>query len=156
MICVNAVNTTYGDDMKGSKDLLSSVLKTTQMGQVGIRCVLKFPLNASLRTELRTQLRQYDEIEQEAHSIASSRGWTLEELDPAVKVMAGMMTRTRLKFGNADSKTAAMMIQGNTRGMIKSLKNMHQFCGSDERVSRLSQKLLDSETANIRKMQGFV
>lgn len=142
--------------MKGSKDLLSSVLKTTQMGQIGIRCVLKSPLNASLRTELRSQLQQYDAIEQEAHSIASSRGWTLEELDPAVKVMAGMMTRSKLKFGNADSKTAAMMIQGNTRGMIKSLKNMHQFCGSDERVSRLSQKLLDTETANIRKMQGFV
>lgn len=143
-------------NMKGSKDLLSSVLKTTQMGQIGIRCVLKSPLNASLRTELRSQLQQYDAIEQEAHSIASSRGWTLEELDPAVKVMAGMMTRSKLKFGNADSKTAAMMIQGNTRGMIKSLKNMHQFCGSDERVSRLSQKLLDTETANIRKMQGFV
>ena len=126
------------------------------MGQIGIRCVLKSPLNASLRTELRSQLQQYDAIEQEAHSIASSRGWALEELGPAVKIMAGMMTRTKLKFGNADSKTAAMMIQGNTRGMIKSLKNMHLFCGSDERVSRLSQKLLDTETTNIRKMQGFV
>lgn len=142
--------------MKGSKDLLSSVLKTTQMGQVGIRCVLKVPLNASLRTELKAQLQQYDAIEQEARSIASSRGWTLEELDPSVKAMAGMMSRAKLKFGNADSKTAAMMIQGNTRGMIKSLKNMHQFCGNDERVNRLSQKLLDCETANIRKMQGFV
>lgn len=142
--------------MKGSKDLLSSVLKTTQMGQVGIRCVLNSPLNASLRSELRTQLQQYDAIEQEAHAIASGRGWTLEELDPSVKVMAGMMTRARLKFGNADSKTAAMMIQGNTRGMIKSLKNMHQFCNNDERVYRLNQKLLDSEIANIRQMQGFV
>lgn len=126
------------------------------MGQVGIRSVLKFPLNASLRTELRSQLQQYDAIELEAHSIASSRGWNLEELDPSVKAMAGMMSRAKLKFGNADSKTAAMMIQGNTRGMIKSLKNMHQFCGNDERVSRLSQKLLDCETVNIRKMQGFV
>lgn len=153
---MNVVNTTYGDDMKGSKDLLSSVLKTTQMGQIGIRCVLKSPLNASLRNELRSQLQQYDAIEQEAQSIASTRGWTLEELDPAVKVMARMMTRAKLKFGNADSKTAAMMIQGNTRGMIKSLKNMHQFSGNDERVSRISQKLLDYETANIRKMQGFL
>lgn len=142
--------------MKGSKDLLSSILKTTQMGQVGIRCVLKSPLNANLRTELRSQLQQYDAIEQEAHSIASSRGWILEELDPGVKIMAGMMTRTKLRFGNADSKAAALMIQGNTRGMIKSLKNLHQFYNEDECVSRLSQKLLDCEIAGIRQMQGFV
>ena len=143
-------------NMKGSKDVLSSILKTTQMGQVGIRCVLKSPLKASLRTELRSQLQQYDAIEQEAQSIASSRGWVLEELDPGMKVMAGMMTRAKLRFGNADSKTAAMMIQGNTRGMIKSLKNLHQFYTPDERVSRLGQKLLDCEIANIRQMQGFL
>lgn len=142
--------------MKGSKDLLSSILKTTQMGQVGIRCVLKAPLNASLRKELRSQLQEYDAIEQEAQKIASSRGWSLEELDPTVKFMAGMSTRAKLRFGNPDSKVAAMMIQGNTRGMIKSLKNMHQFCGNDESISRLSQKLLDCETANVRQMQGFL
>ena len=126
------------------------------MGQVGIRAVLNSPLNASLRTELRSQLQQYDAIEQEAQTIASRRGWTLEELDPSIKIMSTMMSRAKLRFGNADSKTAAMMIQGNTRGMIKSLKNMHQFCSSDERVSNLSQKLLDCETANIRRMQGFL
>ena len=74
--------------MKGSKDLLSSILKTTQMGQVGIHYVLKTPLNASLRKELRSQLQEYDAIEQEAQTIASNRGWILEELDPTVKFMA--------------------------------------------------------------------
>jgi hypothetical protein len=70
--------------------------------------------------------------------------------------MVGISTRAKLRFGNANSKAAAMMIQGNTRGMIKSLKNMHQFSNKDESVSNLSQKLLDCETANIRQMQGFL
>lgn len=143
-------------NMKGSKDLLSSILKTTQMGQIGIRSVLKTPLRAGLRTALKSQLQEYDSIEQEAQAIASSRGWVLEELDPAIKGMTNVMTRSRLAFGNADSKAAAMMIQGNTRGMIKGLKNLHQFNHSDERVSVLSQKLLDCEVANIRQMQGFL
>lgn len=142
--------------MKGSKDLLSSILKTTQMGQVGIRSVMKSPLRASLRSALQSQLREYDAIEQEAQAIAALRGWDLEELDPTVKTMANMMSRSRLSFGDANSKTAAMMIQGNTRGMIKGLKNIHQFNHSDERVSRLSQKLLDCESANIKQMQGFL
>lgn len=142
--------------MKGSKDLLSSILKTTQMGQIGIRSVLKAPIRASLRSALNSQLREYDSIEREAHNIAFSRGWELEELDPAVKGMTNMMAKAQLAFGNTDSKVAAMMIQGNTKGMIKSLKNLHQFHNSDQRVSVLSQKLLDCEEANIRQMQGYL
>lgn len=142
--------------MKGSKDLLSSILKTTQMGQIGIRSILKTPLRSSLRTELNSQLKEYDAIEQEAHGIAQSRGWTLNELDPAIKGMTNMMTRSRLSFGNADSKAAAMMIQGNTRGIIKGFKNLNQFPPSDQRVADLAQKLIDFEETNNRQLQGFL
>ena len=48
------------------------------------------------------------------------------------------------------------MIQGNTKGMIKGLRNMHQFPREDSRITALSQKLLDTETANIRQMQAFL
>lgn len=142
--------------MKGSKDILSSILKTTQMGQIGIRSIMNMPLNTSLRAELTSQLREYDAIEQEAHGIAASRGWALKELDPAIKGMTNMMTRTRLSFGNANSKAAAMMIQGNTRGIIKGYKNLNQFPASDKKVANLAQKLIDFEETNNRQLQGFL
>lgn len=142
--------------MKSSKDLLSSILKTTQMGQVGIRSVLDTTMRPGLRKALESQLREYDSIESEAHSIASQRGWELSELNPSVRFMADMMTRTKLSYGNTDSKIAGMMIQGNTRGMITGLKNLHQFNKHDAQISTLSQKLLDCETSNIRQMQGFL
>lgn len=142
--------------MKNSKDLLSSVLKTTQMGQVGIRSVLDSSMRPALRQALADQLREYDSIETEAHAIATQRGWELRELDPAVRMMSDMMTRAKLTGGNSDSKIAGMMIQGNTRGMIKGLKNLHQYDGRDNQIQVLTQKLLDCETANIRQMQGFL
>ena len=143
-------------NMKESKALLSSILKTTQMGQVGIRSVLDSNMRPTLRKALESQLREYDSIETEAHCIASSRGWQVPELDPMVRTMADMMTRMRLTGGNTDSKIAGMMIQGNTRGMIKGLKDLHQFNRQDHLLRSLSQKLLDCETANIRQMQGFL
>lgn len=142
--------------MKNSKEILSSILKTTQMGQIGIRSVLDSSMRPSLRKALESQLQEYDTIETEAHTIASQRGWELPELDPAVRFMSDMMTRMKLTRGNSDSKIADMMIQGNTKGMIKGLKNLHQYPERDEQVSMLSQKLLDCETANIRQMQGFL
>lgn len=142
--------------MNGSKEMLASLLKTTQMGQVGIRSVLDTTMRPGLRKALESQLREYDSIETELHRVATQRGWELRELDPAVRVMMDMATRTRLAWGNTDSKIAGMMIQGNTRGMITGLKNIHQFNKQDEQISLLSRKLIDCETANIRQMQSFL
>lgn len=126
------------------------------MGQEGIYCVLKAQLPASLRAALKSQLEEYDAIEQEAQAIASARGWTLEELDPALRSMARLMTRAQLSFGDTEYKATSMTIQGNTKGIIKGLHNIRQLCQTDERVSQLSQKLIDCENANIRQMQGFL
>ena len=142
--------------MKNSQEILSSLLKTTQMGQIGIRSVLDTSMRPGLRKALESQLQEYDTIESEAHAIASQRGWELQELDPAVRMMSNMMTRMKLSRGNSDSKIADMMIQGNTKGMVTGLKNIHQFAGQDVQINALSQKLLDTETANIRQMQSFL
>lgn len=142
--------------MKNNKDLLSSILKTTQMGQIGIRAVMKHAVRPELKSALKQQLQQYDSIEQEAHAIAASRGWEVSELDPIVKFMAMRYAQANLSFDRADSKIAAMMIQGNTRGMIKSLKNSHHAVDPDASVAILSQKLLDHENENIQQMQGFL
>ena len=142
--------------MKNSKEILSSVLKTTQMGQIGIRRVLDTSMRPALRKALESQLHEYDTIETEAHSIATQRGWELKELDPSVRMMADMMTRMKLHGSNTDSKIAGMMIHGNTKGMIKGLRNIHQFADQDAQVQTVSQKLLDCETANIRQMQGYL
>jgi hypothetical protein len=63
------------------------------------------------------------------------------------------MSRANLMVGNTDSRIAAMMINGNTKGMIKSIKNKHHGDYSDLRIKRLSEKLLAYETANIKQMQ---
>lgn len=142
--------------MKGSKDILSSILKTTQMGQIGIRSILNEPLQPSLRTELKNQLHEYDAIEQDAHRIAKARNWELKELNPAIKGMTNMMTHTRLSYGELDSKAAAMMIQGNTRGIIKGFKNLNQFSSDDQQVNALAQRLIDIEEANNQHLQRFL
>ena len=143
-------------NMKNSKQILSSLLKTTQMGQIGIRSVLDTSMRPSLRKALESQLQEYDSIESEAHAIATQRGWERPELDPAVRAMSNMMTRMKLVGQNADSKIADMMIQGNTRGMTKSLQCLDQYSGDDKEVKALAEKLLRTEEANIEQMKPFL
>ena len=142
--------------MKSNTEVLSSILKTTQMGQIGIRSVLDNVMGPSLRGALESQLREYDQIESEAHAIASQRGWEVKEIDPGIRYMSEMMSRAKLSMGGNDSKIADMMILGNTRGMVKGLKNMHHWSEHDNQIENLSQKLIDTEVANIRQMQPFL
>lgn len=142
--------------MKDSKDILSSLLKTTQMGQVGIRSVEKAADGKEMKKALKSQLNEYNQIEQEAYSLAKSRGWELKELHPIAKSMADMAARSKLMYGKNDSKIAAMMVQGNTRGVIKGLKNLHRYAQDDTEITSLSQKLLDCENNNIKQMEGFL
>lgn len=142
--------------MKSNEDVLSSMLKTTQMGQIGIRCVLDTDMSAKLRSALESQLREYDSIETEAHKLASSHGWEVRELDPGIRAMSEMMTRMRFQGKNKESKIAGMMIQGNSRGIIKGGKNLHHMEKPDGQVTALSRKLLETESNNIRQMQDFL
>ena len=143
-------------DMKDSKDILSSLLKTTQMGQVGIRSVEKAANSAQLKKALKSQLQEYNDIEKETYALAKERGWELKELNPMTRTMADMASRGKLMYGKNDSKIAAMMVQGNTRGVIKSLKNLHRYHQNDGQVTAMAQKLLDCENNNIKQMEGFL
>ena len=142
--------------MKTNKEMLSSILKTTQMGQIGIRCVENAAVTADMKRELAAHRREFDAIEIEAHAIAQQRGWRVRELNPAVRTMSELMTRAQLSGGNVDSKIAGMMIQGNTKGIIKGLKNAHQHVQKDERVTALNQRLMDFEESSILKMKRYL
>ena len=142
--------------MKDSKDILSSLLKTTQMGQVGIRSVEKAANGAQLKKALKSQLDEYNTIEQETYALAKERGWQLTELNPMARTMADMASRSKLMYNKNDSKIAEMMVHGNTRGVIKSLKNLHRYHQNDGQVTAMAQKLLDCENNNIKQMEGFL
>ena len=142
--------------MTDDRQMLSSILKTSQMGQIRIQKVLDTSMRPALRKALQTQQQEYRSIEAEAHYLASQRGWELRDIQPGKRLMTGMRTHMALSRGNSDSKIADMIIQSNTCAMITGLKDLHQYQQQDTQVSALSQRLLDCETANIRQMQPFL
>ena len=135
---------------------LTSVLHTVQMGQTGIRSVMKNAVGAQLKTELKAQLKEYDALEKETLRLAESKGFDLKDLNPALETMSTMMSKVQLMGGEVDSKIAGMLIQGNTRGMILGLKNLRKASKVDSNVRDLAQRLLNRENMNIQKSQQFL
>ena len=142
--------------MKNNRDVLSSILKTVQIGQTGIRSVLDMGMQSSLRKELEAQLQEYSAIEMEAHTIASQRGWELRDLDPAVRFLTDVCSRARVNGRNTDSIIAGMVIRRSTNGMIQGLKDIHRLGKPDPQVQTISQRLLDREAASVQQMKGYL
>lgn len=142
--------------MKNSKKELNTILKTVQMGQVGIRSVIDSKISDDLRKALESQLKEYDAIEHEAIKLSTQNGWWLNDLPNYTRTMSEITAKMKSIRKNPDTAVADMMITGNTKGVINSLKYRHPYIGEDPAVASLAQKLLDTERSNIRQMESFL
>ena len=142
--------------MMNSQRVLNDIIKTSQMGINGINVVMPKTAEPALRQALKVQRREYSDIEQQAKLLAQRKGYRIDQLKPINRKLGALMSKGQLLVGEPDSKIAGMMIQGNTRGMILSLKNMRRCDKPDPQVAQLAQKLLDTEKNNIESMEGFV
>ena len=142
--------------MINSQRVLNDIIKTSQMGINGINVVMSKTSQPALRQALKVQRKEYSNIEQQAKLLARQKGYKIDQIKPISRKMGALMSKSQLLVGEPNSKIAGMMIQGNTRGMILSLKNMRRCDCPDPQVADLSQKLLDTEKNNIVSMQGFV
>ena len=142
--------------MINSQRVLNDIIKTSQMGVNGINVVMDKTRQPALRQALKVQRREYSDIEQQAKLLAQRKGYKIDQIKPITRRIGAMMSKGQLLVGEPDSKIAGMMIQGNTRGMILSLKNMRRCDQPDQQVAQLAQKLLETEKNNIDSMEGFV
>lgn len=139
-----------------SKEMLTSVLHTVQMGQAGIQCVQDQAVRPGLKMELKHQLEEYDAMETRAKQLAKENKWILSDIPQSVVKMSELMTKVRLLGGERDSKIAGMLIQGNTRGMILGMKNLRQGKKADEEVRALAEKLIEQERISIENTEKFL
>ena len=142
--------------MINNQRVLNDIIKTSQMGVNGINVVMDKTAQPALRQALKVQRQEYSDLEQRAKLLASRKSYRIDQIKPITRRMGALMSRTQLLTGEPDSKIAGMMIQGNTRGMILSLKNMRRCDRPDPEVAELAQKLLDTEKNNIESMVGFL
>lgn len=142
--------------MINSQRVLNDIIKTSQMGINGINVAMPKTSQPALRQALKVQRREYSDIEQQAKLLAQRKGYRIDQLKPINRKMGALMSKGQLLMGDPNSKVAGMMIQGNTRGMILSLKNMRRCNHPDPQVAQLAQKLLETEKNNIVSMEGFV
>lgn len=141
--------------MYDSREVLTSLLKAAQRGQTVIRSVLDQAMDTELADILKDQLQELMEIESESRSLASQRGWELEELKLAERFLSDRRSRRKLRFEESNSAIAELMIQSNIKTKILGLKALHGYPAGNG-ISILSQKLIDCQTTTIQQLESFL
>lgn len=142
--------------MRTEAQLLNDIYRTTEMGRDGIETVLPHAEKGPFRAALEQQLAEYKTIHGTAADMLRARGQEPKGLNPVVKLSAEMAGSFKTMADHSTSKIAEMMIQGNTMGLTKGLRNLHDYHGKDVRVRELAHKLLATEEANIVQMKQYL
>lgn len=143
--------------MGNETEMLNSIRKATQMGCYGIEAVMDETINREFRGALRSQYKEYEEIFQEADQLLNQRGGTGKSIHPLARYGSAMSAKMRVRTSvDPTAKIAELMLQGNTRGMIKSMHNIRTMGQLEPKVASLSRRLLQTEQANINQMKQFL
>ena len=143
--------------MQNDISMLNSIRRTTEMGRYGIETVMDETQDHEFQAALRSQLQEYESIYAEADQLLRERNGKPRNINPLARYGSALSSKMKVR-GSSDptSKIAELMLQGNTRGMIKSVQNIRTMGVLDPKVSGLSNRLLQTEQANIDQMKGFL
>ena len=90
-------------------------------------------------------------------ALLRERGVRLSGVNPLAKYGSMLTAKLRVRSSrNTTARIAEMLVQGNTRGMVKSMQNLRAMGVLDPKVSSLSTRLLQTEQANIEEMKHFL
>lgn len=137
-------------------ELLTYIRETSLMGHDGIDAILRYASCKPLKQALQQQKAEYGEICNSATSLLKQRGGTPEPLPMGSKMGLTMSKVMQKMSPPSTSKIAQQMINGNTKGVIKSIQHDRQYLGRDKAVTELSKKLLETEQNNIEQMKPFL
>lgn len=140
--------------MLNESEIINFIRQNVQMGIDGIKIVIDDVKSKEFYEELKSELREYNEIFNEAEELADRAGYEKVDINAAVKIASHLSGRLRTINGG-DSKIAESMIQGSTMGVTKLIMHLNEFNGDDD-VLKIAERFLKFLEGNIENLKQFL
>lgn len=142
--------------MVQDSDMLQYIYQNAEMGRDGINHIIKMTDDSGFRKALEEQLNDYQNTFDTAEKMLRDKGQEPESSNPMAKASTFVSSKMQTLMDNSPSHMAEMMIQGNTMGITKMTKRIHEYDGKDEEILKLAKKQVATEQANIEQMKKFL
>lgn len=137
--------------MVTTQELFSALFHTTQKNQHLLITAESYARSHALKSLIRGQILEFDQLESDIQYIFARRGWDLAEIQPVDRWVAGLSFRCR-----SDASIAEHLIRLHAKDTIRILKLRNRWHCADEQTSMVIQKFLDCKLICTRQMQPYL
>ena len=145
--------------MNGNADaqLLNFIYQNSQMGVNSLKEILPMVKEGTFKDGLNAQLKEYQQIHQEAGKRLNSAGYDEKGINAMEKIMTYLMIDIKMMVDSSSSHVAQMLIQGSNMGIIDAQKKIHEFEGeADREVIKLMKHLQELEEKNVERLKEYL
>ena len=145
--------------MNGNADaqLLNFIYQNSQMGVNSLKEILPMVKEGTFKDGLNAQLKEYQQIHQEAGKMINSAGYDEKGINDMEKIMTYLMIDIKMMVDSSSSHVAQMLIQGSNMGIIDAQKKIHEFEGeADREVIKLMKHLQEFEEKNVERLKEYL
>lgn len=137
-------------------ELLQYVHETAAMGVEGLQDISQSIHNGALMQAVQAQVAEYSAIAQNSGELLHARGEQPKDPSLLARISSEVMSTVETLADSSTSKIAELVIRGNTMGVTKGIKHLHDYEGDDRKVRALAEQLLEAEEKNIAQMKPFL
>ena len=140
------------------EELLQAVYKNAKMGSDAVTEVIERTKDATLRSELTSQLESYYGFTMAAKNKLMEMNCEAKEPGVLSKLPAELSIKMSTMMDSSDSKIAEIMIGGYNMGIVDMQKNINKAKseGVPEEAMNIANGVMALETGSLEKMKKYL
>lgn len=140
--------------MSADAEMLNFIYQNSQMGVETLNQLIPMIDNEAFKKRIEAQLREYEQIHQEAKKLLNRHGYDEKGIGALEKIMAYLMIDMKTLMDKSSSHIAEMLIQGSNMGIIDAVKRIKQYeKDAEKEVTALMKRLLKFEENNVERLK---
>lgn len=140
--------------MSADAEMLNFIYQNSQMGVETLNQLIPMIDNEAFEKRIEAQLREYEQIHQEAKKLLNRHGYDEKGIGALEKIMAYLMIDMKTLMNKSSSHIAEMLIQGSNMGIIDAVKRINQYeKDAEKEVTALMKRLLKFEENNVERLK---
>lgn len=140
--------------MSADAEMLNFIYQNSQMGVETLNQLIPMIDNEAFKKRIEAQLREYEQIHQEAKKLLNRHGYDEKGIGALEKIMAYLMIDMKTLMNKSSSHIAEMLIQGSNMGIIDAVKRINQYeKDAEKEVTALMKRLLKFEENNVERLK---
>lgn len=137
-------------------EILKEINLNSKVGMEGIDYCMDKAESNTLKSTLKKQKREYENIYDRTGNLLLSIGEKEQEVPPVQKAMSWIGVQMNTITDKSDSKVAEILIQGNNMGVVKGTKLLHEDNELDSTVRSILSDFISLQQQNIDSLKSYL